>query len=176
MTARPTPVACAVDWTTLPGLRPIPAHGTAPRPSEPRFEQRLCASLALPGRERTTPRDARAHVDCTCRTWHVPHAVRDALTLITSELATNAVIHGASSEVVVTVLLSPAHVWVVVDERGRAAGVPRMRGPIEPRSAGDDAEDGRGLHLVEALAARYQVTATSGGTRAWACLALPGRR
>ncbi|WP_432198335.1 ATP-binding protein [Streptomyces sp. bgisy027] len=176
MTARPSPVVCAVDWTPLPILRPVPAHGTALRLPEPRYEQRLCESRTLPGRARTTPAAARSHVDGTCRTWRVPHEVRDALLLIVSELTTNAVIHGAGAEVVVTVLLSPAHVWVVVDEQGRAAGSPRLRGPIRPRTAGDDAEDGRGLHLVEALAARYQVTATSTGTRAWACLNLPARR
>ncbi|WP_327591516.1 ATP-binding protein [Streptomyces chartreusis] len=176
MTAHPLPVAGAVDWTPLPALWPVPAHGTASRPPEPRYEQRLCESRALPGRAHTTPAAAREHVDCTCRTWNVPHEVRDDLLLIVSELTTNAVIHGTGTKVVVTVLLSPAHVWVVVDEQGRAPGSPRLRGLIEPRTAGGDAENGRGLPLVEALATRYQVTASGDGTRAWACLALPARR
>ncbi|MFJ9752298.1 ATP-binding protein [Streptomyces chartreusis] len=176
MTAHPLPVAGAVDWTPLPALRPVPAHGTASRPPEPRYEQRLSESRTLLGRAHTTPAAAREHVDCTCRTWNVPHEVRDDLLLIVSELTTNAIVHGSGTKVVVTVLLSPAHVWVVVDEQDRAPGSPRLRGLIEPRTAGDDAENGRGLPLVEALATRYQVTASGDGTRAWACLALPARR
>ncbi|WP_048581659.1 ATP-binding protein [Streptomyces viridochromogenes] len=170
-----TPATRAVNWVTLPEVRPVPANGTARPLPEPRYEQRLCAvSMTLPARRRTTPAVARAHVDHACHMWRVPAEDRETLALITSELTTNAVLHGSSIKVVVTVLLSPAHVWVAVVEQGRAAvGVPRPRYPTELRTAGDEAEGGRGLHLVEALATRHQVTTDGAGTRAWACLALP---
>ncbi|MER6348777.1 ATP-binding protein [Streptomyces sp. NPDC001595] len=78
-------------------------------------------------------------------------ALTDAVLLV-SELATNAVRHGPRAEgefeVVVTALADGACLVEVSDE-GRAA--PR------PRSPGPDDEAGRGLHLVEHIAAAWGV-------------------
>ncbi|TDQ53147.1 ATP-binding protein [Actinorugispora endophytica] len=85
----------------------------------------------------------------------VPETVIDRAELITSELATNAVLHTLSGE--------PGqafHVRVRVDAQGMRAEI-RTRRPRHlhavPRvaDARPDAENGRGLFLVDALATRW---------------------
>jgi len=90
--------------------------------------------------------------------WHEDEIVRDA-TLVTSELATNALIHGAS----------PFRASV-----SRDAGVVRIsvedvaRGWPERRGATIDDVGGRGLDIVNALAQRAGYDALPGGKIAWA--------
>ncbi|MEU9397750.1 ATP-binding protein [Streptomyces sp. NPDC048324] len=135
----------------------------------PRYEQHLSASWDLSGRSLRTPRTARTHVTSTCRIWHVPRQAIEGLALITSELATNAVVHAPAEEITVRLGLAPHHVWISVTDRGRP------RSPVIRRTAAEDAEDGRGLCLVEALATRWHTTTSHSGTHVWACIALPRR-
>ncbi|MFE7857902.1 ATP-binding protein [Streptomyces sp. NPDC057403] len=158
-----------VVWAMLPALRTAPPNTTFPASALPRYEQHLSASWNLSGRSLHTPRTARTHVTSTCRTWHVPRQAVEGLALITSELATNAVVHAHAEEITVMLGLAPHHVWVSVTDRGRP------RSPIIRRTAAADAEDGRGLCLVEALATRWHATTSCSGTRVWACIALPHR-
>ncbi|WP_427169007.1 ATP-binding protein (plasmid) [Streptomyces sp. C1-1] len=153
----------------LPALRTALPDTPFPTSALPRYEQHLSASWNLSGRSLHTPRAARTHVINTCRTWHVRRQAVEGLALITSELATNAVVHARAEDITVMLGLAPHHVWVSVTDRGRP------RSPIIHRTAAEDAEDGRGLCLVEALATRWHATTNPSGTQVWACIALPSR-
>jgi anti-sigma regulatory factor (Ser/Thr protein kinase) len=87
----------------------------------------------------------------------LPHPLRprlgDDLGLLTSELLTNAIRHGARPEEdeVVELVLWPAdgHYWLAVSDPGD--GTPRLTRPTP------DAETGRGLLLVDRLATTWTV-------------------
>ncbi|MER5450592.1 ATP-binding protein [Streptomyces sp. NPDC002764] len=169
VSSRPSNDASGVVWAGLTASR-IALRGTqSPISVLPRYEQHLSASWNLPGRSLHTPRAARTHVNNTCRIWHLPRQAVEGLALITCELVTNAVVHAHAEEITVMLGLAPHHVWVSVTDRGRP------RSPIVRRTAAEDAEDGRGLCLVEALATRWHATTSHSGTQVWACIALPRR-
>ncbi|MEO3845772.1 ATP-binding protein, partial [Streptomyces sp. B22F1] len=83
--------------------------------------------------------------------------LRDDLQLLVSELVTNAVRHGAqpAGDHLVELLLWPAdgHYWLAVSDPG--PGLPALS-PAPPDAA-DTACGGRGLLLVDALAAAWGV-------------------
>jgi anti-sigma regulatory factor (Ser/Thr protein kinase) len=85
-----------------------------------------------------------------------PH-LADDLGLLTSELVTNAIRHGAQSEddALVELVLWPAdgHYWLAVSDPGAGCA----DGTLKPRHPGAEAEAGRGLLLVDALAAAWAV-------------------
>jgi anti-sigma regulatory factor (Ser/Thr protein kinase) len=112
---------------------------------------------------------ARAHVAGVCQAWQLGEDVTGVLAVITSELVTNAVIHARGPHVIVDVMLSRRHVWVSVIDQGCP------RAPIAARVAGEGAEDGRGLLLVDALATRWHATTRASGSRVWACVRLAPR-
>jgi DNA-binding NarL/FixJ family response regulator len=90
--------------------------------------------------------------------------VVDTVLLLTSEVVTNAVRHAdAGCQVVVERLRDTLRVSVV-DE---GAGMPA------PRVAGDEAESGRGLALVDTLATDWGVDALPNGKRVWFEVGLP---
>ncbi|MFF7731330.1 ATP-binding protein [Streptomyces sp. NPDC007984] len=168
--SRSAPEVQPVIWRQVHAPPQLPAPPSAVG-TKVRYERCLRLSWRLSGRSRHTPARARAYVSSTCRAWDVPSETIDALTLITSELATNAVVHALGDEVVVSLLLSPTHAWVVVADQGCP------RAAIAAREAPDSAEGGRGLLLVETLATRFQVEGDDGdGTRVWACVQLPAPR
>jgi DNA-binding NarL/FixJ family response regulator len=80
--------------------------------------------------------------------------LEDTVTLLVSELVTNAVVHGGS-DVEVLVRLMPGTVRVEVRDASEAAPA--------PRAAGDEDSSGRGLALVESLARRWGVDPVAGG-------------
>ena len=82
----------------------------------------------------------------------------DTATLLVSELVTNAIRH-ADSEVEVAVRLLPEALRVEVGDTGQ--GTPTV---VE---AAPDAEQGRGLALVEALAAAWGVEPEGNGKIVW---------
>lgn len=170
MIADPTPgtqaTAPPVVWRDL---RHVPPHGLgrAPRPLQrPRATAYLRQVWQLPGRSRQAPARARSLVTDTCRVWRIPRAIAEDLAVITSELATNAVVHAPGPTVGVALLLTAREAWVVVIDHG-------PRRSIEPRHAADDDEHGRGLSLVAALASRCGNRRAGTGTAAWACIELP---
>lgn len=87
----------------------------------------------------------------------------DSVTLLVSELVTNAVLH-AMSEVVVSVARNAS--WVRVDVQDRSPLLPT------PREYGATGVTGRGLGLVELLATEHGVEAHPGGKTVWFTLAL----
>ncbi|MEV6178860.1 ATP-binding protein [Streptomyces sp. NPDC052016] len=114
---------------------------------------------------------ARRRVRDHLAAWgHGPHdpALEDSVLLV-SELATDVVRHGPlrehEFEVAVTALANGSCLVEVSDE-----GRPEPR----PRAVGDRDEDGRGPHLVEAVAAAWGVwTRGRHGKTVWALVATP---
>ena len=78
----------------------------------------------------------------------------DTVTLLVSELVTNAVLH-AGSDVEVSVRLTPTAARIEVTDASAEA--------ITPRDAADDEDSGRGLALVGSLARRWGVRPVPGG-------------
>jgi len=112
-------------------------------------------------------RDARDLVQQACLSWRLPHLLDDT-TLITSELASNAVEH-ARTDFVVTMSRHAARLHVAVQD-----GVPEFPRPYRPASAGPPAPAhprGRGLLLVHTIAAAWGVMPARGGKVVWATLA-----
>jgi anti-sigma regulatory factor (Ser/Thr protein kinase) len=104
---------------------------------------------------------ARAFVQDTLMHWGEAAAVSDAV-LVTSELFTNAVLHG-TGWVDVHLRLDPdaVRIAVVDDGRERPAMVP---GPLPTTTL-----TGRGLHIVDAVTAEWGDTRDQAGrTRVWA--------
>jgi len=112
---------------------------------------------------RPTVADARQFVVERLHAWDVPEAVTRDLTLITSELVTNAMVHGGSP---VELRLERNGTRVVVEVQDDAAGgLPRARRPS------DDDEHGRGLHIVEVLSDEWGIRGTDRGKCVWSARA-----
>lgn len=109
-----------------------------------------------PGRLR---RIARAHLNL----WLLP-TLADDVTLLLSELVTNALLHGRSESV--DVRISRTGRRLLVEVTGDAFRPPRPE-PAEPL-----AESGRGLFLVEAVADEWGVSES--GARTWCALTIDG--
>lgn len=95
-------------------------------------------------------------------------AVRDAV-LLGTELVGNAVRHARSlpdGTVRVTWQIVDGRVWLAVTDGGSGSRSPQQV------AAAPDAVDGRGLSIVDSLAAVWGVAATEGATQVW--VALPG--
>ncbi|MCZ4121318.1 ATP-binding protein [Streptomyces sp. H39-S7] len=93
--------------------------------------------------------------------WGYPELAGDAALLL-SELATNAILHGCVAERLFEVRLAlSARVLRVSVRDGRENAHPRSRCP------GPDDQFGRGLLLVQALAARWGVRPGPGGKEVW---------
>jgi anti-sigma regulatory factor (Ser/Thr protein kinase) len=96
-------------------------------------------------------------VEDAIRVWRVP-VDTDAAVLLTSELVTNAVMHGAQAAgtfVLLTVACEPA--GLRVDVHDGSGDLPVVD------EAPDDAESGRGLLLVTSLSAEWGFYRTSAG-------------
>jgi DNA-binding NarL/FixJ family response regulator len=100
---------------------------------------------------------ARKFVDETLRRWDCGDQL-EVVTLLVSEVVTNAIVH-AGTQVEVSVELRPAAVRIEVGDK--EAGVP------EPRIAADEDTSGRGMALVEALASAWGVDSRPGGKVVW---------
>ncbi|MCT9091609.1 ATP-binding protein [Streptomyces sp. ASQP_92] len=125
----------------------------------------LVTRFALAGtREEVSP--LRCKVVNKVRAWGVPLAdeTADEISLIASELVTNAVLHG-DGPVIVTLRHRPGNLVIEVQD-----GNPRA-----PRAQCPDAEEegGRGLILVGFLAARSGWEPVTGGKQVWAEIELP---
>lgn len=121
------------------------------------------AEIELPD-DLSSVADARRFVKAHLHEWGIGEPLDDAL-LVVSELAANALTH-AQSSYSIRLSASPQVLRIEVDDTG--AGTP------EPQPLTEDEEHGRGLHLVDALAASWGMeSAEGGGKRVWAELALP---
>lgn len=115
--------------------------------------------MVLPGAA-TSPRLARRFVDDALASWSLDE-LRDSVELLTCELVTNVVLHVRGDLVLRMVRLHERLRVEVVDTS-----------PLAPRvayAADDDHEaaTGRGLLLVEALAADWGVAPSDKGKTVW---------
>ncbi|MFD7512449.1 ATP-binding protein [Streptomyces sp. NPDC059853] len=145
--------------TPLPVSLPSPAVPPADPPGE-RFE--------LPSRPASVAA-ARELVRHRLTGWGVPRDLVDTARLIVSELVTNALLHTASDRIVCRVERRGRQLRIEVADQGPGLD-PRVpaAGPSDP-----DAEGGRGLLLLDAMAARWGVISPhqGAGCTVWAEIA-----
>jgi len=108
-------------------------------------------------------RRARTLVNEQLEKWELADSSYTA-ELLVSELVTNALAY-ATGEVSLRLILDRALVCEVSDD---AAAMPRLR------NADDDAESGRGLHVVSQLAQRWGTRRTQAGKAVWFELPVSG--
>jgi serine/threonine-protein kinase RsbW len=102
--------------------------------------------------------------------WTVDPELRDDAALILSELFTNALLHTGSSQITCRVLAAPRTLYLSVTDQGQGPTGPQIRHP-ERALGRPDAENGRGLLLVSALARTWGVATNPGqGRTVWAVL------
>jgi DNA-binding NarL/FixJ family response regulator len=100
---------------------------------------------------------ARAFAQRALESWRESD-IGDTVTLLLSELVTNAVVHAASApNVAINLMPDRVHVEVADDDISE----------LHPVQASPDAESGRGLALVEALAYQWGQVALPGGKVVW---------
>ncbi len=127
------------------GLLDVALEALAPR-----------ADSVFPAQPRSVA-GARAFAREVLETWHEEELV-DTVTLLLSELVTNAVVHASSApSVAVHLLPDRVHVEVSDDDTTR----------LQAREAPLSAESGRGLILVEALAHQWGQVELPGGKVVW---------
>jgi anti-sigma regulatory factor (Ser/Thr protein kinase) len=125
----------------------------------------LRSSLELAAEARKVP-GARRHARHVLRAWGLP-ALSDDTELVVSELVSNAVAVSA------TIRREEIWLWLISD--GRQVLVLTWDASLDPPEIADpaaDAENGRGLLLVEALSTRWgwYFAAGLGGKVVWASL------
>ncbi|MET7712312.1 ATP-binding protein [Streptomyces sp. NPDC005407] len=110
---------------------------------------------------------ARHRVVAAVRAWDIQlgEDELDGIELVAAELVTNAVLHATSGPVTVGVHRNGAALVVEVHDTAKA--LPET-GPADV-----NAESGRGLHLVSALADRHGTDLTPTGKRCWAEFHVP---
>ena len=114
-------------------------------------------------RERALMVDVRSQARKAMRSWMLLDAVVDTATLLASELATNALVHGIGR---IELRLRLTRDRLVLEAVDSGHHMPRRR------RAGVDDEGGRGLQLVASLADRWGARAVDEGKVVWAELAL----
>lgn len=124
----------------------------------------LATRLVLVGREEEVSMARRSVVE-RVRAWgFMDEETTETIRLIVSELVSNAVVHG-EGPVTITVFGRPS--GLLIDVRDGNHDAPRTG------SFGTENEHGRGLALVDALAARSGWEPLRRGKRVWAEVALP---
>ncbi len=120
------------------------------------------------GARPTAPGRARAWTRRVLREWQLP-VLSDTAELIVSELTTNAMLASRRlGRPVIRLALSHHHGELAISVYDYCTSAP------EPRNAGEEDEDGRGLLLVEALSSRSGWYTSDDGTPGkvvWAVLA-----
>lgn len=109
-----------------------------------------------------SPRAARHFVAVTLESWGLDHVV-DVVTLLTSELATNAIIHGGT-EFELALHTTDDVLRVDVGDRSSRR--------LTQRELDTSQVGGRGLFLVEAMSRACGVELHNGGKRVWFELSL----
>ena len=114
-------------------------------------------SFALPPAP-TSPREARVRAARELQEWGDPDA-RHAVLLLISELVTNAVVHARSTVTVDLAVSDDGPVLVRVHDESTVRPTARSHEADRP--------GGRGMHLLESLAARWGVEETQTGKSIW---------
>ncbi|WIM95714.1 anti-anti-sigma factor [Actinoplanes oblitus] len=106
-------------------------------------------------------RRARELITETCLRWELSEVAGDAC-IVATEMVNNVVAHARTP---MSVLLARHGETVSVAVRDGSPVLPRFTGPVAPTAYG-----GRGLLLIDAVAARWGRLALSGGKVVWAHL------
>jgi anti-sigma regulatory factor (Ser/Thr protein kinase) len=171
----PVNVVFCLPATTTLGRRLRNADGPRPRvfagPAEARRAIAALMSHTDRLQTRLSPRPegvraARALVQQACSAWELPHLLQDT-TLVASELASNAVEH-AGTDFVVTVSRRAPRLHVAVQDG--ALGFPGLRRPALAVPPVSPPGRGRGLLLVDRIAAAWGAMPARGGKVVWATL------
>lgn len=120
---------------------------------------------------RGAPALARTAVRTTLCRWGAPPDLVETALLVTSELVTNSVVHESAGPVL-ELRRSATGIRICVQDD--ALGSPRV-GNVPPEAEAE-AEGGRGLRLIAALAARWGSHPSGPGTTVWAELDLVAGR
>jgi anti-sigma regulatory factor (Ser/Thr protein kinase) len=132
------------------------------RTSSTRHRAGIIGSVTIPGSPEHVS-GTRAFIARTLRDDRLAGVDRDAATLLTSELVTNAIQHTDSGApggtVTVVVIEVPGGVLVEVIDEG-SAGTPVVKADLF-------AAEGHGLFLVQQLAAQWGYLRDDSGTRVW---------
>ncbi|MGP3967638.1 ATP-binding protein [Streptomyces sp. 6N223] len=148
------------------------AHGTTPLPLP-----RPARSPAHPPAERfTLPAQAdsvaiaRRIVARWLRVWGVPEEPRETARLVVSELFTNAVLHTDSGQVVCRIEASGGRLRLEVADQGLGLDETPEECGIPGKAEDVEAENGRGLMLVDALTESWGVITADrrAGCTVWA--------
>lgn len=119
-------------------------------------------------RDRRTAGLARRQVREDLMDWKVPEERIESAVQVVSEIATNAVEHTNSVRIRLEVERRPEEIRIAVRDSGPRPKVPLLAYLTTPA---DLAEGGRGLLLVQLLAARWGAEPTPGnGLRVWAAI------
>lgn len=135
------------------------AHGEG-SPHDGDGDAETTGTITLPGVERSVAHGRRF----VRETLGPRHPAMEKAALGVSELATNAIMHtpsGDGGRITIGIAAMGTLVRVEVTNDGTTAGKPRVRRDT-------DAESGRGILIVDALADAWGVTETSGATTVWA--------
>jgi anti-sigma regulatory factor (Ser/Thr protein kinase) len=148
----PAPAACRASGPNAGGAVAVaaPAAGAEPVPALP---QNTALSWSFPGSALDVSLSRRWLAAAVEQAWGAGDDA-DRVVLAYSEVATNAVVHGAGPVTVRTRILDGAVTCEVADCSARA---PR------PRHAADDDVRGRGLDLVAMTVDRFRVDLGEGG-------------
>ncbi|MEU7046093.1 ATP-binding protein [Streptomyces varsoviensis] len=140
-------------------------HVSPPTPQSHQHSHEREEVFLLPSRT-TSVAEARHRTRQWLDRCAVPDGICAAAVLVVSELVTNAVVHTDSDRISCRVRADTAQVRLEVRDSGSGRRGPRQR------SAGPDAETGRGLLLVGSVADAWGVAAPehSTGHTVWATL------
>lgn len=126
--------------------------------------------LHLQGHDLLGVKTARGFVDDALRAWGLEEMSED-LQLVVSEVVTNALIH-AGSDVEVRLRVLRDNIRMEVRDSDSEPPVPSAFSLTEEGSA--QAESGRGLFLVDALASAWNSSPSGRGKTVWLEMAIPG--
>ena len=136
----------------------VSQHG-ALIPASPGGVGARCLEVELPPAA-TTPADARQIARQACRDWGIPNAADD-VSLVVSELVTNAVVHAKTPLILAIEREGPTLAVAVGDGQPAAPWLTAQ----SPESSG-----GRGIALVSRLSTNWGVVRTVLGKTVWASL------
>lgn len=105
--------------------------------------------------------ELRHFVRRTAQQWAVPEKSSDTLSLVVTELVTNAVLHSGSADVTALIVFDGVAVTIEVTDSGRWLA----RGSNRCVAEDEDADFGRGLDLVRACTSWCMVHPYAAGTR-----------
>lgn len=112
---------------------------------------------------------ARSHITDVLAAWEVPEELIDTARLLTSELATNAVTHGATAGGTFTLEVRSFGCCLGIEVHDSS------QQPPVPRPVADDDEHGRGLLLVAEVADSWGYYFESGHKHVWFRLHITSR-